>query len=406
MKQKLLLLVITIFALTANAQVKTGIEVLRDNNFDILKDKRVGLITNPTAIDRNYESTIDILAKNVNLVALYGPEHGVRGNFSAGDKVDDYNDPKTGVKVFSLYGKNRKPSRKSLTGVDVLVYDIQDIGVRSYTYISTLGLVMEAAAENNISVVVLDRPNPLGGERVEGPLVEDEYISFVSQFPIPYVYGFTPGEFAHYINEEGLLANKIKCDLTVVEMKNWKRSMLFGDTKLPWVATSPHIPNWETSFYYAVSGIIGELQASLVGIGYTMPFETFMLPWLDSDKIADALNAEKMEGVHFRPIHYKPYYSNNKGKELSGVQIHITDFEKVNLTKIQFKFAEVLYGLCKMHPLFDIDKARYNMFDKVCGSDTIRKTFTKNYKYKDIEQLWEEPAKKFKADSKKYYLYK
>ncbi|NLC50656.1 MAG: DUF1343 domain-containing protein, partial [Bacteroidales bacterium] len=185
-------------------KIKTGIEVLKQTNFKAIEGKRVGLITNPTGVDNNLKSTIDILheAPNVNLVALYGPEHGVRGDVHAGDKVDTFTDPNTGVPVYSLYGATRKPTAEMLEGIEVLVYDIQDIGCRSYTYISTMYLAMEAAAENNIAFVVLDRPNPVGGLKVEGNLVEDGFISFVSQLKIPYLYGLTCGELALMINKE------------------------------------------------------------------------------------------------------------------------------------------------------------------------------------------------------------
>ncbi len=189
------------------SKVKTGIEVLRDRNFDILKGKRVGLVTNPTGVDSKLKSTIDILfeSKEVNLTALYGPEHGVRGNYSAGEHVDYYIDDATKLPVYSLYGKTRKPNSEMLKNIDVLVFDIQDIGSRSYTYISTMGLVMEAASENSKEIIILDRPNPLGGNRIEGNIVEDGYYSFVSQFAIPYVHGLTVGELATLLNEEGLL---------------------------------------------------------------------------------------------------------------------------------------------------------------------------------------------------------
>ena len=389
------------------AQVQTGLDVLSQENFDILIGKKVGLITNPTGVNVNLKSTIDIMheSENVNLVALFGPEHGVRGNFSAGTHITDHKDPKTGIQVHSLYGSNRKPSKEMLKGIDVMVYDIQDIGVRSYTYISTLGLVMEACAENNIEVIVLDRPNPLGGNKVEGSLVEDKFISFVSQYPIPYVYGLTPGEFAIYINETGLLKDKIKCNLKVVEMKGWKRNMLFKDTGLLWVPTSPHIPRWNSSIYYAMTGIFGEIDASMVGIGYTLPFEVYMTTWGDADILTDAMNAENLEGVLFRPIHYKPYYSNNKGKELSGMQIYITDYEKVNLTKVQFKLIEIAHKLYPEQEIFKLNPKRHKMFDKVTGSDKIRKEFGENYFYSDIEKMWEESAKSFKEESEKYYLY-
>ena len=219
-------------------KVKTGIEVLRERKFDLLKGKKVGLVTNATGVDSKLKSTIDILfdAPEVNLVALYGPEHGVRGNYSAGEYVDFYTDDFTQLPVYSLYGKTRKPNSEMLKDIDVLVFDIQDIGSRSYTYISTMGLVMEAAAENNKEVIILDRPNPLGGNRIEGNLVEDGYFSFVSQFAIPYVHGLTVGELAMLLNEEGLLSKSQKCKLQVVPMENWSRDLYFEQTGLPWWA--------------------------------------------------------------------------------------------------------------------------------------------------------------------------
>lgn len=388
-------------------QTLSGIEVLRKTGFEILKGKNVGLITNPTGVDSNLKSTVDILAeaKEVKLVALYGPEHGVRGNFSAGDKVESNVDPKTGIPVFSLYGKTRKPNPDMLKGVDVLIYDIQDIGARSYTYISTMGLAMEAAAENNIEFVVLDRPNPLGGNRVEGALVEEGFFSFVSQFPIPYVYGLTPGEVAVYINEKGLLKDDQKCQLKVVELENWTRDMSFDETGLPWVPTSPHIPRGNSAYFYSVTGIIGELDANSIGIGYTLPFEVFATPWLDGEAFADEMNGFELEGVVFRPIHFKPYYMKKKGEEHSGVQIHIKNFEKVNLTEIQFRLIEAAHTLVPEESTFTANPDRFDMFDLVSGSNKIRETFMKRYKYDDIKEMWEKPAKKFKEESKAYYLY-
>jgi len=395
------------FSSAKQEQTMTGIEVLNESGFELLKGKNVGLITNPTGVDSKLKSTVDILAeaKEVNLVALYGPEHGVRGNYSAGDKVDSNVDPKTGVPVFSLYGKSRKPTPEMLKGVDVLVYDIQDNGARSYTYISTMGLAMEAAAENNIEFVVLDRPNPLGGNRVEGPLVEEGYFSFVSQYPIPYIYGLTPGELATYINEEGLLKDGKKCKLKVVKMKNWNRSMSFNETGLPWVPTSPHIPRENSAYFYSATGIIGELDANSIGIGYTLPFEVFATPWLDGDALADRMNAFKLEGVIFRPISFKPYYMKKKGIEHSGVQIHITDYEKVKLTEIQFRLIEAAHELVPDSSTFTANPERFEMFDKVSGSNKIREIFMQNYRYADIREMWENLAVVFKEESQKYYLY-
>ncbi len=387
--------------------VKTGIEVLRENNFDLLKNKKVGLVTNPTGVDHNLKSTVDILfeAKDVNLVALYGPEHGVRGNFSAGDKVVDAKDPKTGLPVYSLYGKTRKPTPEMLQNIDVLVYDIQDIGCRSYTYISTMGLVMEAAAENGIEVIVLDRPNPLSGERVEGNITDTAFISFVSQFQIPYIYGLTCGELAQMLNNESMLTNKVKCKLTVVPMQGWKRSMTFEETGLEWVPASPHIPHKNSAFYYTLTGIAGELNGNMIGVGYTIPFQAFATSWLDADLLADEMNALNLKGVRFRPTHFKPYYLPQKGAELHGVQIHITDFKEVTLTNIQFYLMEKAYKQLPDSNLFAMYPDRHRMFDLVSGSDTIRKTFSKNFKYEDVKHLWEKDAVEFKAKSQKYYLY-
>ncbi|HBC80019.1 MAG TPA: DUF1343 domain-containing protein, partial [Bacteroidales bacterium] len=224
--------------------VETGLEMLVKSKFEVLKGKRVGLITNPTGVDRNLRSCIDIIYKapGVRLTSLYGPEHGVRGEYTAGEIIGSTIDPSTHLKVSSLYGNTRKPTKEMLEGIDLLVYDIQDIGSRSYTFISTLGLAMEAAAENNIPFIVLDRPNPLGGVRMEGPLVEKDFISFVSQYPVPYIHGLTVGELALFLNGEGLLKNGMKCDLKVIKMNGWKRDMCFEETGLPWVPSSPHIP--------------------------------------------------------------------------------------------------------------------------------------------------------------------
>lgn len=385
--------------------IKTGIEVLKESNFKALQGKRVGLITNPTGVDNNLKSTIDILheARNVQLVALYGPEHGVRGDVHAGDKIEDFRDPNTGVPVFSLYGATRKPTKEMLEGVDVLVYDIQDIGCRSYTYISTMYLAMQAAAENNIEFVVLDRPNPLGGLKVEGNLVEDGFFSFVSQLKIPYVYGLTCGELANMINSEMM---EKPCKLTVVKMKKWRRKMNFEATGLPWVPTSPHIPFAHSAYFYPVSGILGELGYMSIGVGYTLPFEIFAAEWIKAEEFANALNAKRLPGITFRPIHLKPYYSVGQGKNYQGVQIHLTDFAKARLSDIQFHVMEVAAQLYPEHKVFDhAPKNRFDMFDKVSGSDYIRTEFSKNHRFADIQAYWMKDEEAFKRASKKYYFY-
>lgn len=382
--------------------VLPGIEVLRNANFELLKGKRIGLITNPTGVDRNLKSTVDILfeAEEVNLVALYGPEHGVRGDIAAGEKVNDQIDSKTGLKVYSLYGKTRKPTPDMLKGVDVLVYDIQDIGCRSYTFISTMGLVMQAAAENNKEVVVLDRPNPLGGLKVEGAGVSKGYFSFVSQFDIPYIYGLTCGELAHYLNQE------IQCKLTVVPMQGWLRSMCFEDTGLPWVPTSPQIPSPMSAICYPATGIIGEMGFLNIGVGYTLPFQVVAAPWANAVTLSDSLNALCLPGVAFRPIVFKPLFGSMQGKYVQGVQIHVIDYQCARLSEIQFYLIEMMHKLYPEHKLFsDETKSRNNMFDKVCGTNRIREQFAKRYRFADIEAIWRAGEEEFKQKSQYYWLY-
>ena len=409
MKVLRLIILAGLFSVTIHAQkVKTGIEVLQSNGFKQLANKRVGLITNPTGVNRQLQSTIDILfnASNVKLTALYGPEHGVRGDHSAGDKVDFFTDSKTGLPVYSLYGKNKKPGAEILKDIDILVYDIQDIGSRSYTYISTLGLAMEAAAENNIKMVILDRPNPLGGIKMEGLVTEPAFTSFVSQFPIPYVHGLTVGELALFLNGEKLLKDDIQCDLEVISMEGWQRSMSFEDTGLPWIPSSPHIPHAYSPYFYPVSGILGELYIYNIGVGYTLPFQLFATEWINADSLTANLNQLNLEGILFRPVHFKPYYSVSKGSMVHGVQVHFIDYHKAPLSLVQFYVLQEAYKLWPEKNVFELcDKQRISMFDKVCGSDKIRIEFTKRWMVEDIKELWFKDIKGFKSKASQYFLY-
>jgi uncharacterized protein YbbC (DUF1343 family) len=387
--------------------VKTGIDVLRERNFAMLSGKKVGLITNQTGVDRNLKSTIDILyeAPNVQLTALFAPEHGVRGNAYAGSKLGDAKDAKTGLPVYSLYGKARKATPEMLEDIDVLVYDIQDVGCRSFTYISTMGLAMQAAAEQDIEFVVLDRPNPLGGEKIEGNYVEDRYISFVSQFKIPYVYGQTCGELALMLNEENMLGRK--CKLTVVPMEGWHRDMKWEDTGLEWVISSPHIPHKHSPYFYPATGIFGELGYISIGVGYTLPFQIMGAPWINATDLADAMNALNLDGVVFRPVYFKPFYATLKGENCQGVEIHFTDYKKAKLTEIQFYVFQELYKLSAEKAVFEhADKSRFDMFDKVCGSDQIRLRFAENYSFDDVKDYWYKDVEDYRRKSEKYYLYK
>ncbi len=397
----------------AQTEVKPGIEVLRDREFRGLVGKRVGLVTNPSGVDRLLNSTVDILfnAPGVELVALYGPEHGVRGNVYAGDKVGDTIDEATGLPVHSLYGATRKPTKAMLEGIDVMVYDIQDVGVRSYTFISTLGLVMEACAELGIEVMVLDRPNPLGGNKIEGSYVEPGFFSFVSQYKIPYIYGLTVGELAVMINEEGMNRGQLgnqepaKCRLTVVPMEGWTRDMLYEDTGLPWVLPSPNIPFKDTPMYYAAAGICGELYGFMnIGIGYTLPFQLFGATWLDPDKLKARLDSYNLPGISFRTIWYQPSSGSQRGQLVKGLQYFFTDYEKARVTETQFRVMQAVAELYPDKKAFEVITG-YGLFDKVCGTDYVRTEFKKRYKFDDIKDFWRKDEDSFRALSQKYHIY-
>lgn len=400
-----------LLALASYAQVLPGIEVLRNNNFNSLQGKRVGLITNPTGVDNSLKSTVDILhdAQGVQLVALFAPEHGVRGDVHAGDHVDNFVDPATGVKVFSIYGKTRKPTAEMLSNVDVLIYDIQDNGCRSYTFISTMGLAMDACAQLGKKFMVLDRPNPLGGNKVEGNLVEDSCFSFVSQFAIPYIYGLTPGELAIYLNNNKMLPSGKKVDLEVVPMQGWSRSMTFRETGMPWVLPSPHIPTPEAAIYYPLSGILGELDYMSIGVGYTEPFKLFCAAWIDAEKLSQRMNALNLPGLMFRPIHIKPFYAFGKGENLQGIEAYVTDLDAAPLSLTQFYVMQELAAMYPDKAVFKDGNAnakRFSMFDKVVGSKEIRRRFAINHSVADIIDYWNKDAEAFKAASSSCYLYK
>lgn len=393
--------------------VHPGIEVLERMGFAPLKGKRVGLVTNPSGVDRNLRSTIDILynADGVELVALFGPEHGVRGDVYAGGKVSDVTDPATGLPVYSLYGATRKPTPEMLEGIDAMVYDIQDVGARSYTFISTLGLVMEACAEAGIEVVVLDRPNPLGGYKVEGCVAEDGLISFVGQYRIPYIYGLTVGELAMLVNEEGLNCGQTggqepsHCRLTVIPMEGWSRDMLYADTGLPWLLPSPNIPTAESAVNYSAAGICGELYNFLnIGIGYTLPFGVFGAEWIDAEDLKAELDSYRLPGVEFRTIYYKPFSGRSAGKSVKGVQYFFTDYDAASVTLTQFYVMQAVARLYPDRKPFETASG-VGLFDKVCGTSFIRAEFGKRYMVSDIEDYWNKDADAFRALSRRYMLY-
>ncbi len=390
------------------AQVKLGNEVLASGGFKALSGKRIGLITNPSGVNRQLETTIELLRRTpgVQLVALFAPEHGVYGDVPAGDRVETRTDARTGLPVHSLYPKH-KPTPAMLNGLDAVVYDLQDTGCRSYTYITTMGMTMEACGEAGIEFIVLDRPNPLGGVRVEGGLVEDAFRSAVSKWDIAYVYGMTCGELARMINGEGWI--KQRCKLTVIPLKGWRRTMTWRDTGLPWVPTSPHVPHGESPLFQVATGMIGELSGKAVstGIGYTLPFQCVAAPGLDMHHLAETLNAYHLPGVRFQPITYKPYYFGFESTNVSGVQIFFTDPARAPLTAINFYGLEALKKVTGRDIFQESVKANrgFAMFDKVNGTDATRKALQDGKSAAEIVAAWRLAEDAFRKQRAKYLLY-
>ncbi|MCX6955198.1 MAG: DUF1343 domain-containing protein [Verrucomicrobia bacterium] len=395
-------------AAETRAPVLLGNEVLAADGFKVLAGKRVGLITNPSGVNRRLETTLDVLraAPGVKLVALYGPEHGIYGDVPAGDKIESRTDERTGLPVHSLYGATRKPTPAMLKGIDVMVYDLQDTGCRSYTFVSTMGVAMEACAEAGVEFVVLDRPNPLGGVRVEGTLVEQEKLrSFVSQWNVPYVYGLTCGELAQMINDRGWI--KAKCKLTVVPMKGWKRTMVWADTGLPWVPASPHVPHGESPLFQVATGMLGEIGNVNVGVGYTLPFQCIGMPKVNPHALAAKLNGYGLPGVKFRPLTYKPYYATYKDEIIGGVQVYFTDPTNAPLTAINYYALEALKAAAGRDVFAEAVKAnkKFDMFDKVNGTDATRLALQAGKSAAEIAAGWKAGEEKFKKDREKYLLY-
>ncbi len=387
----------------ADPSVQLGIDVLAAEEFKILEGKRVGVLVNPASVDSNLRPTALVLkeAKNVNLVALFGPEHGVWGDEYAGDKVADKTDPVTGLKAFSLYGATRKPTKEMLDAIDVLVIDLQDIGSRSYTYISTMKVCVEACAEQNKQLVILDRPNPLGGNRIEGGPVEKGFESFVSFLNVPYLHGMTMGELAMMHRAE--IAPNWD-GLTVVKMKRWTREMVWEDTGLQWIATSPHIPHVSSVAAYAATGIVGELGIVSNGVGYTLPFEIVGSPTTDGPALAAKMSAAwpDARGLTFRPMRFKPFYATCKGEICGGVQIHMNPRSVPSLVEINFRLVQAMNAPTLLAAVGD----KPNLFDKSTGSDEIRKVLAAGGDLEPVFESWRKYCEEFREKRKEFLLYR
>jgi uncharacterized protein YbbC (DUF1343 family) len=388
------------------AQVRLGNEALAANQFRELTGKRVGLITNPSGVNRRLDSTVDLLrhAPGVRLVALFGAEHGIYGDVPAGEEIRNFTDARTGLPVYSLYGPGptRKPTPVMLKGLDALVYDIQDTGCRAYTYITTMGLAMETCGEAGIEFVVLDRPNPLGGQRIEGPLWDSRFRSLVSQWSIPYVYGMTCGELARMIRGEGWVQSL--CKLTVVPMNGWERGMVWRDTGLPWVPTSPRVPHDQSPMFQVATGMVGEIGGLNIGMNYNLPFQCLAAPWLDPCQFCQTLNSYELPGVKFQPVSYQPFTSTNR---MAGAQIYFTDPHRAPLTAINFYALEAVKKLTRRDLFAEAVQAghTFTMFDKVNGTDATRKDLQNGRSAASIVRSWKAGEDAFRQKRQRYLLY-
>jgi len=391
---------LALFLLIPNAPVKTGLEVLARDGFKPLQGKRVGLVTNHSAVTPDKTSIIDVVAagKGFTLVALFSPEHGIRGTEDA--HVAGGRDEKTGLPIHSLYGKTRKPTPEMLKDLDLLVFDIQDIGARYYTYISTLAIVLEAAKENDKAVLVLDRPNAIGGDAVEGPILEEGLRgSFIGYFGLPTRHGLTLGELARLYNSEF----KIGCRLDVVKMEGWKRSMYFDDTGLPWINPSPNMRSLAAAVAYPGLGALEGTNLS-VGRGTEKPFVWYGAPWLDGARVCADLESRKLPGVRWKPVKFTPAKQPgmplypHTDKECGGFEVEIAD-------RAAFRpVAASLHVLDALHRLHPKDFS----FGKSCGMIGLRSIEADLQAGKspaEIERAWQPELDAFKAARAKVLLY-
>ena len=383
---------------------RLGVDVLLKDKIKTMKNKRVGIITNPTGVNQELTSIVDLMSshKDINVTALYGPEHGVRGSAQAGQYVDFYTDPKTGLPVYSLYGATKKPTPEMLKNVDVLVFDIQDVGSRFYTYIYTMALAMEAAKENNKEIIVLDRPNPLGGQKVEGPVLEDKYSSFVGEFPIPVRHGMTVGELALLFNKEF----NIGADLTVVKMEGWKRYQHYDETPLEWVLPSPNMPTLETASVYPGAALIEGTNLS-EGRGTAKPFELIGAPFINGDELAENLNKLNLSGVQFRSASFTPSFSKHANVLSHGIQIHITNRNEYKPFETGLHIVKTIHDMYPNDFAFRTPGANgISFFDNLVGNGSIRQGIEQGKTVTQMKAEWKNSLKDFMDVRKKYLLYK
>lgn len=394
---------------SSSPKIKLGIDVLMERHLNLIQGKHVGLITNQTGRDSNGNHAIDLIfqAPDVKLIALFGPEHGIRGDVEGGYQIDNQKDAKTGVPIFSIYGGTNKPTPEMLAGIETLIFDIQDVGTRFYTYISTMSLCMEAAAENNIEFIVLDRPNPITGTLVEGPVLEKEFQSFVGIHPIPLRHGMTIGELARLFNEEGWLANGVRANLTVIPMEHWERDSWYNELGLKWIKPSPNMISPTTAVLYPGIGLLESCNVS-EGRGTSRPFENIGAPWLDHVAVLKQLIDVPMPGIKidttsFLPIDIPGAVMNPKyeGQRCHGFMFTVTD---------PHRFSSVAFGvhlMCairKLHP----DKFTWNSQlspRRMFGDDETPLAIDAGKSAQEIIQSWQPKLDAFETIRKKYLIY-
>jgi len=385
----------------AGQSVRPGIDVLLTDSLHIVRNLRVGLVTNHTGIDSEGVPTIDRLNEHpdISLVALYSPEHGIRGTAEAGIRVADEIDPGTGLSVHSLYGSTLKPTPAMLEGVDILLFDIQDIGTRYYTYVYTMALAMEAAGEIGIPFLVLDRPNPIGGVLVQGNVLEPEFASFVGMYPIPMRHGMTPGELAHLFREEFAVA----VDLLVIPVDGWQREMLFTDTGLPWRAPSPNMPDIESALHYPGTCLFEGTELS-VGRGTDRAFQWIGAPWLDGEELSRAMLGLDLPGVEFLPVRFTPVNPGDgkfDGVEVSGVRLVVTNPASYDPARTGVALIAEAYRLSGDHWSW-----RAAHFDRLAGTQQLRTGVEQGESLNDLTELWQEQLEIFGQIRSPYLLYR
>ncbi len=380
------------------ANVTLGDEVFLSEGWRDLRGRSIGIVTNQTGVTSRLETIVDAMRRNpqIDLKAIYSPEHGLRGDQAAGAYVKSYVDERTGLPVYSLYGATRHPTGAMLEGVDVLLYDIQDVGDRAYTYISTLAYVMQAAKTYGKTVWVLDRPNPMSGAIVEGPVLDLRFASFIGLYAIPVRHGMTVGELANMFNDHF----DIRCSLRVIPMRNYTRAMLWPDTGLHWVQTSPNIPEWDTTLVYPATGLIDSAGVNN-GTGYTKPFKYAGGYKIDGTRLAELLNARNVPGVHFRPTAWAPIAGFWQGKTLTGVELVITDAVAFRAVRTA---VEILVAVRKISPA-TVTVRDPAALDKDWGTDSLRRGLADGLDADSILKAWEPGTRAFEALRERFLLY-